>query len=171
MPQAKTLLEILIEEIAELYRLETRLSGLLPKMAQKASDAGLRSAMTRQMRETQEHIHHLRRSFDLLGAGMHRSDEPPVSMLIVEDDQWMEHSETGPVADAGLICIVLKIDHYKTAGYLNAATFARLLDLPEVAGLLELSVKLGSGLTHKTRRWSEGMDSPAEEEMPVMAFL
>jgi ferritin-like metal-binding protein YciE len=171
MPLANSLMAILIEEIAELYHLECRLTGLLPKMAQKASDAGLRLTMTRQMQETQERIRHLRRSIDLLGADAHNGDERPVAMLVIEDDEWMERSEAGPAADANLLCIALKIENYKAAGYLNAATFARLLELSEVAGLLELSMKRSSGLTRKVSRWDEGMDSRAEEDSKAEAFL
>jgi len=170
MSLAKTLTEILIEEIAELYYLETRLAGLLPKMAEKASDADLRSAMTRHVRETEEHIGHLRRSIDLLAACPDRSQGRSATLQIVEDDEWMEQGEAGHATDASLICFTHKVGNYKTAGYLNAAAFARLLELTEVAELLELSLKRSSGLMGQAGRRTEAFGSLPDEEMKAEAF-
>jgi len=171
MSLEKTLTEILIEEIAELYNLETRLAGLLPKMVEKASDADLRSAMTRHVRETEEHIGHLRRSIDLLAACPDQSIGRTAMLQIAEDDEWMEEGEAGHATDASLICFTHKIGNYKTAGYLNAAAFARLLELTEVAELLELSLKRSSGLMGHSGRQPDEFRSLPDEEVKMEAFL
>ena len=171
MSLAKTLTEILIEEIAELYYLETRLAGLLPKMAERASDAELRAAMARHMRETEDHIGHLRRSIDLLAACPDRGNGRATTLQITENDEWMEQGEVGHATDASLICFTHKVGNYKAAGYLNAAAFARLLELTEVAELLELSLKRSSGLMEPAGRESDEFGNRSDEEMKAEAFL
>lgn len=142
----KTLTDILVEEITELYELESRLVRVLPLMAERATDAGLRTAIVQHHQEAQEHLDCLRRSLEVLEASLHPVAARGVVMQVGENEAWLQGNEGGHAADASLICMALKIAHYKTAGYSSVCTFANLLGFEEITDLLQTPLARNSGI-------------------------
>jgi ferritin-like metal-binding protein YciE len=142
----KTLTDILIEEITELYELESRLMRVLPLMVERATDEGLRTAIAQHHQEAEEHLDCLRRSLEVLEASLRPVAARGVVMTVGESEAWLQGDEGGHAADASLICMALKIAHYKTAGYASVCTFANLLGFEEITNLLQTPLRRNSGM-------------------------
>ncbi len=137
MIEQKNLADILIEEIVELHTVEQHFLQALPRMAQAACDPELKVAVSKQLLQTREQVSQLACIMDMLGITDECAGSRVVSLLIGEDDIWMEELHSDNAMDARIICTAMKVEHFKMGSYLSLYTFASLLGLDEVANALE----------------------------------
>jgi ferritin-like metal-binding protein YciE len=137
MYDQKNLADILIEEIVELHTVERQFLQALPRMAQVACDPELKAAVNKQLLQTRSQVGQLARIMDMLGITDECAGVRVVSLLIGEDDIWMEESHSHNAMDARIICTAMKVEHFKMGSYLSLYTFASLLGLDEVSDALK----------------------------------
>ena len=130
-----TLRDLLVQKVQALYDIETQIIKALPKMAKKAKNSELKSAFEEHLAETEEQASRLEQVFEILG-------EKPKKLKcegirgIIEDGAWVMQNVTGAALDANLIAAAQYVEHYETAGYGSAATWAELLGEDEIKDLL-----------------------------------
>ncbi|MEP6675551.1 MAG: ferritin-like domain-containing protein [Ferruginibacter sp.] len=134
---AEDLKELLEDELKDIYWAEKALTKALPKMAKNATADELVEALESHLEETQQHVKRLEQAFEALGKPARAKKCEAMDGLLKEGDEIVEGTEPGPVRDAGIILACQKVEHYEIATYGTLATFARLLQEDEVAGLLE----------------------------------
>ena len=122
---AKTLQNLFIEELRDIYDAEKRLTKALPKMARAADAAELQAAFTNHTRDTEKQIARLEQVFRLLGEKP-RGRKCDGIMGIVEEANTMMEELDGPVLDAALIGGAQKVEHYEIASYGTLAYYADL---------------------------------------------
>jgi len=145
----KSLLDVLVEEVAELLSLETQLINILPEMIDAASDPGIKTAFSKRLMLSNQHFERMERVSDLLGAFPFGEIERPVVVRIADSDAWIKDSDPNDAMDPCLISAAIKVEHYLNACYLNACIFARHLGLDEVASLLEANLQKNISVTSK----------------------
>jgi ferritin-like metal-binding protein YciE len=126
MMPAKSLQELFVEEIRDIYDGEKRLLRALPKMARAASSADLELAFTKHTKETEKQVKRLEQVFRALGQKPRGKKCDGIMGIVEEGNHAMEELE-GPVLDAALIAGAQKVEHYEIATYGTLAYFAELL--------------------------------------------
>ena len=135
--QIKSLNDVLVEQISDLYSAERQLVDALPKVAVAAQNADLKEAFEKHLAETRNHVARLERIFD--SGSVPRVEEHCEGMegLIREGEHVVEASGDAAAKDAALIAAAQRIEHYEIAGYGTARTLADQLDLAEARDLLD----------------------------------
>lgn len=114
----KTLEDLFIHELSDVYSAEKQISKALPKMARAATDEKLVAAFQQHLEETRgqiERIDQLVESTD--GVKIKRMKCHALEGLAEEAQEIIDSVEAGPVRDAGLIGAAQKVEHYEIATY------------------------------------------------------
>ena len=133
----KTLKNLFMDELADMYDAERRLVKALPKMAKAATCDDLKAAILSHLKETEGHVKKLEqvfRSFDEKVRG--QTCEATVGLL-EEGDEIAADFKGSPAINAALISAAQKVEHYEMASYGCLHEWAGLLGNTKAAGLLE----------------------------------
>ncbi len=132
----KTLDELLVHELQDLYDAEHQLTKALPKMAKAATSRQLSNAFEAHLSQTEQHIQRLEQAFEALGKKATRKPCKAMKGLIAEGEETMEEEMDKDVMDAALIGAAQKVEHYEIAGYGTVCTFAEMTGNSRVATIL-----------------------------------
>ena len=132
----KTIDELLLDELKDLYSAEKQLTKALPKMARAAASQDLKAAFENHLEETQGHVERLDKIFETLGKSPRGKTCHGMQGLVEEGSEMISELEKGAVRDAGLISAAQRVEHYEMAGYGSVREFASLLGRNEIASLL-----------------------------------
>ncbi|HEY1965666.1 MAG TPA: ferritin-like domain-containing protein [Acidobacteriaceae bacterium] len=133
----KTVDELLLDELKDLYSAEKQLTKALPKMARAAASQDLKTAFENHLEETQGHVERLDKIFETLGKSPRGKTCHGMQGLVEEGSEMISELEKGAVRDAGLISAAQRVEHYEMAGYGSVREFANLLGRSEIASLLD----------------------------------
>ena len=137
MPSQKTLDDLFIHELRDIYNAEKQLVKALPKMAKAASSEKLQAGFEEHLQQTQGHVDRLEtifQSLEVKGSGVKCA---AMEGLVEEGAEAIDMDAEPPVRDAGLIAAAQKVEHYEIAAYGTLATFAELLGHSEAVELLQ----------------------------------
>src|SRR4249919_3892921 len=96
----KTMNDLLIEQLQDIYYAEKQLVKALPKMAKAANAEELSTAFTNHLEDTKEHVTRLDRAFEVLGVTAKSKKCPAIDGLIEEASEMMEEEGEESVLDA-----------------------------------------------------------------------
>lgn len=131
------LMELFINELKDILWAEKALTKALPKMAKNACSEELAEALDNHLEETEGQIQRLEEVFDILGVKPQAKKCEAMDGLIREGNEMMQMFDCGVIRDAAIISAGQKIEHYEIATYGTLRAFAEILELEEVAELLE----------------------------------
>src|ERR1017187_10017241 len=134
----KTLKNLFLDELADMYDAEQRIVKALPKMAKAATCDDLKVAIQAHLKETEGHVTKLEQvfaSFDQKAKG--KTCEATVGLL-KEGDEIAAEFKGSPAINAALISAAQKVEHYEMASYGCLHEWAGLLGNEEAAGLLKI---------------------------------
>jgi ferritin-like metal-binding protein YciE len=132
---AKSLNELFVEELRDMYDGENRLTRALPKMAKAAEHPELQAAFTSHLKETERQIARLEQVFRTVGETPRGKKCDGIVGIVEEGKAAMEELD-GAVLDAALIAGAQKAEHYEIASYGTLAYFAELLGNDRAKDLL-----------------------------------
>jgi ferritin-like metal-binding protein YciE len=130
------LIEVLVDELRDMYSAENQLVKALPKMAKGANDKTLDSLFTMHLEETKGQVVRLNKVFEILHEKPTGEHCNGMEGVIEEGADALEKDEEGASFDSGLIGAALRTEHYEIAGYTATIEMANVLELPEVVQLL-----------------------------------
>lgn len=137
MSKLKTLHDLYVEQLQDLYSAETQLVKALPAMAKSATDETLRSAFLDHLEQTKVHVERLENIFRQLHASPRGHTCKAMKGLIAEGKEMSEHLAEPAVRDAGLIAAAQRIEHYEIAGYGCVRTYAEILGYQDAVDVLQ----------------------------------
>lgn len=132
----KSLNDLLIEQLTDLYDAEHQMVKALPQMAQVAESDELEEAFEEHLEETKEHIKRLERAFEKLGMSPKRKPCKAMEGILTEARESIQEKAEPSVHDALLITAAQRAEHYEIAGYGCVRAFAERLGHGEIAELL-----------------------------------
>ena len=153
MEKMNHLRDLLKHEIEDLYSVEEQIIEALPAMIDKAANKTLKASLSDHLKVTQtqkdrlDKVHEIlnegqpeenkKKGFlsNLFGGGKHKCKG--MEGIIDEGKKVMATDMNVEVLDAAIIACTQKIEHYEICGYGTARSYARELNLPQVATLLE----------------------------------
>lgn len=134
-------LEDLFEhELEDLLSAEQQLTEALPKMAEAANAAALKTAFKDHLKETKTHTTRLEKAFKKLGKEPKSHTCKGMQGLIKEGEDVIKNAADAAVMDAGLIGAAQRVEHYEIAAYGTARAHAQALGHQEVADILQTSL-------------------------------
>jgi ferritin-like metal-binding protein YciE len=139
MSNLKSLEELLIQEIKDLFSAEEQLVRALPKMAKAASDPALKDAFLTHLDETKVHLDRLERVAQILDDSPNGKICKAMSGLVEEGEDAILENDDIMLKDLALIIAAQKAEHYEISGYGSAKALAAALELEDVVDLLQVT--------------------------------
>ena len=139
--ELKTLRDLYIHELKDLYSAEKQLLKALPKMAKAASNRQLAAAFKSHLTQTERHAERLEKLLKDLGESTRGPKCAGMEGLITEGDEMIKEEAEDEVRDAGLIAAAQRVEHYEIAGYGCARTYAQILGEKQGAATLQTTLR------------------------------
>jgi len=133
----KTLKDLFVDEIKDLYNAEKQLTKALPQMAKKVTSEKLKVAFEKHLKETENQITRLEQVFKELDLTPKGKKCEAMEGLIKEGKGLMEEIDKSDTLDAALIAAAQKVEHYEIASYGTVRTYAEQLNFSKSADLLQ----------------------------------
>jgi len=132
----KTMEDLFIHELSDIYSAEKQLTKALPRLARAASNPELVAAFETHLEETQGQVERIDQVVEVLGIKLKRIKCAAMEGLVEEGKEVIEEVEKGPVRDAALIGGAQKVEHYEIASYGTIAALAKQLGYKDALPLL-----------------------------------
>jgi ferritin-like metal-binding protein YciE len=133
----KSLDDLFLHFLRDIYYAERQLLKALPKMAKNAQTPALKEAFTAHREETVHQIERLDQVFEHLGKPARGIPCEVIKGLIEETEEVLGDSEAGAVRDAGLIACGQAVEHYEMARYGALIAWARAGGHKDIVSLLQ----------------------------------
>ena len=133
----KTMQDLLIDELKDLYSAEKQIVRALPKLAKAATSPDLKQALTNHLKETEAQVTRLEQIAEMVSKKLTGKTCVGMKGVLEEGSEVLEDTDKGTVRDAALIAAAQRVEHYEMAGYGSAREFAKMLGLSEVASSLD----------------------------------
>ncbi len=135
--ELKTLNDLFIHQLQDLYGAEQQLLKVMPKMLEKTTSKELKEAFTKHKAETENQVTRLESVFQSLGMEAKAVKCKAMEGLLKEAEEFMGEDADKFVMDAGLIASAQRVEHYEIAGYGTACTYAKYLGHTDALNLLQ----------------------------------
>ena len=153
----KSMKDLLLDELHDLYGAENQILEALPKMIKAASNEQLRSAFETHLEQTKNQVTRLEQAFEKLGASAKKKTCEGIKGIAEECEDLIDAEPEAEILDAGLIAAGQKVEHYEMAGYGSVRTWAQQLGLHEVASLLQQTLEEEKATDRKLTQLAESM--------------
>jgi ferritin-like metal-binding protein YciE len=148
-----TLTELLEDELKDIYNAESQLLKALPKMAQKATSAALKAALTTHLKETEGHVQRLEKIGQSLDMRLTGKKCHAMEGLIEEGKEIIEG---GPRYRRRPDWSSQTVEHYEMAAYGTVRAIAAELGHEDVAALLQQTLNEEDAADKKLTAIAEG---------------
>jgi len=171
----KTMDDLFLEEIKDLYDAEKQLVKGLAKLAKASSSDELREAFEEHLEQTRGHVAKLEQVFGSLDEKVRGKHCEGIAGIIKEAQSIMGEDFDDQTMDASLIAAGQRSEHYEMAAYGTLAAWAKVMGHSEAADLLDeileeekaadekLSALAESGINQQAASAAQG-DAEEEEE-------
>src|SRR3984893_738222 len=137
----KTMNDLFLHQLQDIYYAEKQLMKALPKMAEKATDNQLKQGFLTHLDETKSHVQRLEQVFQMHGAEVKAVDCPAIDGIIKEADQVAGEVGDKSVLDAALINAAQAAEHYEIARYGSLIAWAKQLGRNDCASILQKTLE------------------------------
>jgi ferritin-like metal-binding protein YciE len=166
----KTLKDLFLDELKDMYDAEHRIIKALPKLAKAAQCDQLKEAFLSHLEETKGQVTKLEQVFRTFGEKPKGKKCKATVGLLEEGDEIAADNKGEPTINAALISAGQKVEHYEIASYGCLYEWAKLLKNTEASKLIDdilqqekaADKKLGE-LAHAKNR--EALECAADDEI------
>ncbi|WP_250490481.1 ferritin-like domain-containing protein [Caballeronia sp. INML2] len=150
---AKTLNDLFVHALSDVYSAEKQLTKALPKLARAATNPELAAAFKTHLEETQGQIERIDQVVENTDIKLKRVKCVAMEGLVEEGQEQIEEIEQGPILDAALIAAAQKVEHYEIATYGTLAALAKKLGYTDAMNLLLETLKEEKATDEKLTLW------------------
>jgi ferritin-like metal-binding protein YciE len=133
----KTLEDLFLDELQDMYDAEKRIVRALPKMAKASTSPKLQAALLKHLQETEGHVTKIEKVFKFIGAKVKGKTCEATVGLLKEGEELAADFKGSAAINAALISAGQKVEHYEMASYGCLHEWAALLGHGEAASILE----------------------------------
>lgn len=160
--QLKTMKDLFMHEVLDLYSAEKQIIEALPKMIDQASNPDLKAAFEEHLAVTKEQKSRLEGICTELSIEMKDVTCKGMQGLLAEGEELMKMKAEPEVLDAALIMAAQRVEHYEISGYGSAIAHAKLLGHENAVTILLASLQ-------EEEETDEELSTLAEEEVNTEA--
>ncbi|MCX7307800.1 MAG: ferritin-like domain-containing protein [Afipia sp.] len=132
----KTMEELFTHQLQDIYYAEQQLTKAIPKMADKATNADLKSGLKSHLHDTKNQIERLDKVFAKLGQKPKATTCPAIDGIIKEADETAGDIDDKAVLDAAIAANAQAVEHYEISRYGTLIAWAEQLGHDDVVALL-----------------------------------
>lgn len=140
MADVKTLNELFLDTLKDVYFAENKILEVIPEMHEAAKSIQLKDAFEKHLAETEVHVERLEQIFEMLGEEPEQKTCDAILGITDEGAEIMEEYEGSPALDAGLLAAAQAVEHYEMSRYGTLRTWALQLGMNDAAGLLQTTL-------------------------------
>jgi ferritin-like metal-binding protein YciE len=133
----KTMNDLFVHQLQDIYYAEQQLVKALPKMADRATDKQLKQGFLTHLEETKANVGRLEQVFRTLGASIKAVDCPAIDGIIEEAQEVVGEVADKSVLDAALINAAQAAEHYEIARYGSLVAWAKQLGRNDASAILQ----------------------------------
>lgn len=133
----KTMDDLFVHQLQDIYYAEKQLLKALPKMAGKATEPALKQGFEDHLKQTEEHVQRLEQVFKMHGAEVKAVTCPAIDGIVQEADETAGEVADKRVLDAALINAAQAAEHYEIVRYGSLIAWARQLGRDDCAAVLQ----------------------------------
>jgi ferritin-like metal-binding protein YciE len=137
MPTTKSLNDLMLMFMQDVYYAERQILKALPKMAKAAQNEELKQALLHHREETQGQVERLQKAFEAIGKRAQGKTCEAINGLIEEGEEGIEEFPAGVVRDAGIVANAQAVEHYEMARYGTLVAWAKSCGEQQVAELMQ----------------------------------
>ncbi len=152
----KTLEDLYVHELKDLYSAEKQLTEALPEMVEAANSPQLREAFASHLKETEQHLEKVHQLLRKMEENPGSTKCKAMEGLLEESEDAIDEEATPAVRDAFLISAAQRVEHYEISGYGTARAFARSLGRDEDAEALNQILDQEYAADNKLDKLAEG---------------
>ena len=141
MAKDKTLQDLFLDTLKDIYFAEKKILTALPKMAKAAQSKDLRAAFEKHEGETEQQVERLEKVFKSIGETPKGKTCDAIMGILDEGKEIMDEYEDMPAHDAGLLAAAQAVEHYEISRYGTLKCWAGELGYTEAVKLLDATLK------------------------------
>ena len=123
----KTLDDLFVHTLQDIYYAEQQIVKNLPTMVEKASNPALKSAFQKHLAETQNHVRRLEQVFQTLGQSAKGVDCQAMDGILAEAKEIISDCGDADVCDAAMLSAAQAVEHYEMTRYGSILAYAKQL--------------------------------------------
>jgi len=132
----RTLDDLYLHQLQDIYYAENQITKALPKMISKASDTALKQAFQKHLGETETHVKRLEEVFRALGQDAKGATCPAIDGIIKEAEELISDSAEDEVRDAAMLASAQAVEHYEITRYGTLIAWSKQLGKNDVVSIL-----------------------------------
>ena len=133
----KSLDDLFVHQLQDIYYTEKQITQALPKMIAKATDPQLKQGFETHLKETENQIKRLDRVFQMHGHQPKAIDCPAIDGIIEEAEEVAGDVAEKEVLDAALLGSAQAVEHYEMSRYGTLIAWAKQLGREDCASVLQ----------------------------------
>jgi len=135
----KTLHDVFVEQLKDLYSAESQLIRSMPKIAKMSKTPELIQCLEEHLKVTERQRDRLDEIGEILNEKLTGKSCKAMKGLL-EEGREAEETDKGALRDSLIVSAAQKIEHYEISGYGTARAMAQALKLPRVVELLDATI-------------------------------
>ncbi|MFC3723698.1 YciE/YciF ferroxidase family protein [Neoaquamicrobium sediminum] len=151
----KTMDDLFVHTLRDIYYAEKQLLKNLPKMIDKATSAELRKGFEKHMAETEGHIERVEQVFKMHGVEAKAVNCPAIDGILKEADEVAGEVDDDRVLDAALIAAAQAVEHYEMTRYGTLVAWAKELGRNDCAAVLQKNLDEEKATDEKLTKLAE----------------
>ncbi|MEX3954608.1 ferritin-like domain-containing protein [Trinickia sp. EG282A] len=160
MAARKTLEDLFIHDLSDIYSAEKQLTRALAKLSRAAANTELSKAFETHLHETEGQIERIDKVVEICGVRLKRIKCVAMEGLIEEGQELVDEIEKGPVLDAGLIGAAQKVEHYEISAYGTLCALGKQLGRDDAVKLLHETLEEEKATDQKLSQFAEQIGNP-----------
>ena len=137
----KSMDDLFIHTLRDIYYAENQIVKSLPEMIEKATSPELKQGFQTHLQETKEHVRRLDQVFQMVGQQAKGVDCPAIDGILEEAEDVVGEVDDQDVMDAAMIAAAQAVEHYEISRYGALVSWAKQLGRNDCASLLEQTLQ------------------------------
>jgi ferritin-like metal-binding protein YciE len=133
----KTLDDLFVHQLQDIYYAEQQIVKALPEMIEKATSSELKDGFRKHLEQTKGHVKRVEEVFKMHGHEPEGVDCPAIDGIIEEAEDVSGEVDDKQVLDAALIAAAQAVEHYEITRYGTLIAWAKELGRPDCASVLK----------------------------------
>jgi ferritin-like metal-binding protein YciE len=137
----KSLDDLFMHGLKDIYYVENQIVKNLPKMIEAATDAELKRGLKQHLVETENQVVRLEQAFELLGESPRGTRCPGIDGILTEGDEILGDVDGRVATNAAIVASAQAVEHYEITRYGTLIAWAEELGKDEVIPLFERNLR------------------------------
>jgi ferritin-like metal-binding protein YciE len=151
----KTMDDLFVHQLKDIYYAEKRIVKSLPKMIEKATSPELKQGFQMHLSETENQVRRLEKVFEMHGVQPEAVTCPAIDGILDEAEEVAGEVSDNDVLDAALAASAQAVEHYEITRYGTLVAWAKELGRADCASVLQQTLEEEKATDAKLTRLAE----------------